>query len=169
MSDVLRSPLNKTQFDYIKRCKRLAEKGSLYEKLEYLEEESIEVDKPLQQLIETYHNFMGLRPKEFFELNDSIALKIVNEMLEQMEMFGMGKEDAVEIMEADDTFRQETKSFLIKKVNEGIDVYLKKQTIDAIGKHAFCNKDYEIEYEEYERRIAVLKENHRDYYIVSDK
>ena len=51
MSDVLRSPLNKTQFDYIKRCKRLAEKGSLYEKLEYLEEEAFEIDKPLQQLI----------------------------------------------------------------------------------------------------------------------
>ena len=169
MSDVLRSPLNKAQFDYIKRCKRLAEKGSPYEKLEYLEEEGIEIDKPLQQLIETYHNFMGLRPKEFFELNDSIALKIVNEMLEQMGMFGMGKEDAIEIMEADDAFKDEIRSFLIKKVNEGIDVYLKKQTIEAIGKHAFCNKDYEIEYEEYERRIAVLKENHRDYYIVSDK
>ena len=54
MSDVLRSPLNKTQFDYIKRYKRLAEKGSLYEKLEYLEEEVVEIDKPLQQLIETY-------------------------------------------------------------------------------------------------------------------
>ena len=54
MSDVLRSPLNKTQFDYIKRCKRLAEKGSLYEKLEYLEEEGIETkDVPIGVMVET--------------------------------------------------------------------------------------------------------------------
>ncbi len=166
MEKVLREALSEAEFAQIKTCKNIVDQSDPFIKIGFLAGQSEELTAKDEGLIRTWFNFRGLRPKEFFSLGEQRALELVNEMLSEQGMFPMELEDAIEILEADETFRKEIEDYLNRKVSERADGILMEKVKALIGEKAFCKSDYEIEYAEYRRRMDTLKEYEGYYYRI---
>ena len=163
MKDILRKPLTGEEFARIKEFRKAINAKSVYVKLDVIEGEE-EEDEKLSELKQIYFSFFGLRPKEFFSLNENRALVLVNEKLAEQDMYPMETQEAISIMEADQEFRQLISDHLNAKLSGYLDEMIKKRTLKLIGDKAFSPDDYEIDYEEYERRMNTLQKYGRYYY-----
>ena len=167
MKERLRKPLSREEFSRIVSVKRVVDSENILIKLDALNDQD-EADERLQELKQIFFSYYGLRPREFFSLNEQKALTLVNEKLESQGMYPMEAEEAIAIMEADQEFRELIEEHLKEKLAGALDEALRKTILQTIGDKAFCPDDYSIGYEEYERRMNVLK-NYDRYYFREEK
>ena len=165
----LRDPLNEAEFNLVKGCKKAIDSEDVFEKIIFLKRSETGPDEAIRETLNTYYNYSGLRPKEFFSLDEGRALKLVNEMLEAQEMFPMDLQDAIEIMESDSDFEQMIKGYIESRISKQINEYLAGIIEKTVDKKAFSYEDHSIDYEEYRRRMEVLSKHLGDYFYQEER
>jgi len=163
MADRLRKPLSEAEFARIRAYKTAFDSDNPIIKLDALMKEE-KLDSKSEELKQIYFSFYGLKPREFFSLNEKRALDIVNEMLLKQGDLPMDQSLAIEITENDPEFREMIEEHLKGRMNEELNALIKKKITETIGNKAFCPDDYEIGYEEYARRMESLSSYTAYYY-----